>query len=338
MKRLMLIFLVCTPFLCAAQKKKHYTVMFYNVENLFDTKNDSVKLDDEFTPNGAKKWSKSRYKKKLDHISEVIEDIDKKDLPEIIGLCEVENRKVLEDLIAHDRLKKEDYGIIHEESPDVRGIDVALLYRKKEVEVISHEAITVVFEDPKIKTRDILYVRAQLRKGVVVHIYVNHWPSRRGGAEKSEFKRIEAAQTLRAHIKSVHDVDPNARIMIMGDFNDYPDNASIADTLNVKIHRPLFQKGFYHLLPKFYSDTIGSYMYKGNWNLLDHLIVSHSMMNWNNNKFYTKIDFAKVHKRPYLIDKATGGPSRTYKGKNYAGGYSDHLPVYFELFWNKRSP
>lgn len=319
------------------QKKKHYTVMFYNVENLFDTKDDSLKMDEEFTPDGGKAWKTSRYHQKLENLANTIASVNEKDLPEIIGLCEVENKTVLEDLIRQKPLLKKDYCLVHEESPDVRGIDCALIYRRKEFEVITHKAIPVVFEDKRIKTRDILYVRGKLRKNQLVHIYINHWPSRRGGEEKSEYKRIRAAQTLKAHIKTVLDVDPNARIIIMGDFNDFPDNTSIRDTLGVKHHRPLYEKGFYYLLSKYYTDTIGSYMYKGNWNLIDHLIVSHSLMNWDNNKFYTKIDFAHVYKRSFLIDPKTGGPKHTYIGNKYIGGTSDHLPVYFELYWNKKS-
>jgi predicted extracellular nuclease len=235
-------------FTCTAQKssgsKKNtkqnlergdYRIMFYNCENLYDTYDDSLKADEEFLPDGMKYWTWTRYQKKLANISKVITGIGGWDPPEIIGLCEIENRYVLDGLTKESAIQKHNYQIIQKESPDSRGIDVAFLYLKDKFTPISYKAIPVIFPDaPERKTRDILYVCGYTNKKDTLHIFVNHWPSRWGGELESEDKRIVAALTLRSYVDSIFDTNSKANILIMGDLNDFPENISVHNELRAK--------------------------------------------------------------------------------------------------------
>jgi len=306
-------------------QKKHVTVVFYNVENLFDTVDDPMVDDGEFLPGSDKKWTQERYRKKLNDIARVIVDINREDLPEIVGLCEIENQSVLEDLVKTKDLSKGKYRIVHEESPDKRGIDVALLYRKGEFRELSHEVLKV---DPGFKTRDILHVYGKLGHDKI-HFFVNHWPSRIGGLIQSQPNRETAAAVLKSGVDAILKDDPSAKIIILGDMNDEPDNKSVRMTLGAKA--PESQVELVNLMMPLDEQNLGSYNYRGTWNMLDNLIVTESLLRGRG--FVTKAPGHIFHEEWMEYKNKNGeiSPNRTYGGPNYYGGVSDHFPVYLEL-------
>lgn len=311
-------------------------IVSYNVENLFDTVDDVQKLDDEFTPEGKKNWTQERYTKKLNDIANVFSAINHH-LPDIISLVEIENKSVLEDLVNKTNLKDANYQIIHEESPDIRGIDVAFLYKKSAFREISHQDISILFPfDNEYKTRDILYVKGVLAKTDTVHFFINHWPSRRGGLAKSEPKRTHVASILRNFIDSIQEININSKIIILGDFNDNPVDKSVFEVLKANNIRTGFNKTYLYNLffDTFNINRFGSYLYRNNYNMLDHIILSQS---WFQEKgYYTTFESGIIYYPEWLCDKESElkAPKRTYKGPNYMGGYSDHFPVYFVVTKN----
>ena len=301
-------------------------IAFYNLENLFDTIDDPNILDDDFTPNGDLKWNDSRYGKKLRKLSEVISRLghdDTNQMPSLLGVAEVENKKVLQDLINQKKLQEGDYDFVHFNSPDERGIDTALLYRKTDFEVISSEAITLYVEnDPGERdfTRDILYVKGKL-KGIEVHILVNHWPSRHQGAETTEYKRVIAGQKNREIVDKIRQNDPNSRIIVMGDFNDDPHSEA------VKTH--LVQTDLYNPMVFLLTRYEGSLSHKFKWYLFDQIILSNNWMKaYDNELEYVRSDIFNEYALTEYDGKYKGNPFRTYAGDSYLGGYSDHFPVY----------
>lgn len=305
---------------------KNIVLGFYNVENLFDTINDPAIADEEYTPGTEKDWNSERYEKKINDLGQVIGNLSQK-LPAIIGLCEVENETVVQDLINSDALAKSKYSYVHYDSPDGRGIDVALIYSKKAFKPIYSESIPVILAEEERPTRDILYVKGQLKGGQELHVFINHWSSRYGGAEKSEPKRIAAASTLKVTLDSLMALDPNTAIICMGDFNDYPDNKSVSEIIGAKA---LGENGDMTNLMFGLSETRrGSYNYKGNWDFLDQIIVSPVLVNQQLPMVISDSTGPKFFDDMIYIDKKHKDekPSRTYGGPNYYGGYSDHLPV-----------
>jgi len=316
-------------------------IMFYNAENLFDIYDDSLKIDEAFTPEGEKHWSRNKFTKKLYNISKVIAAVGQWELPEIIGICEIENRYVLEQLIKQTALKNYSYRIIHKESPDRRGIDVGLLYRKNKFTPIDYEAINVTFPfDANKPTRDILYVKGINNYDDTLHIFVNHWPSRWGGQLETDRKRMFVASVVKGKVDSLFNSDVNPNIIIMGDLNDYPDNNSVVKVLKAKTQfnnikdEKLYNLGYYLQEVK----GKGSHKYQGEWGVLDQIIISGSLLNKNNNINMT-VDDAHVFDAPFLLepDKHYVGKItfRTYIGFKFHDGFSDHLPVYFDLFRKK---
>jgi len=312
-----------------------YVIAFYNVENLFDIYDDPKTFDEEFTPSGKKHWDKKRYDKKLNDLSWVLSKLNS-ELPTLIGLSEVENRKVVEDLANTKLLSKGNYKVVHEESPDVRGIDVALMYRSDLFEYISHESIPIhVKADPRSKLRDILYVKGKFYgSDEIFHILVNHWKSRRGGREETEFKRIACAEVLKNEVGKILNNDKDANIIIMGDLNDEPENKSVNSVLfatnNIGKTKP---HELYNLM---YNKSIkeeGTNSRNYKWFMLDNLIVSQSLV--DDKDFYAENKEGQIFKSDkilYYNAKANfKTPNKTYGGKNYYGGYSDHLAVYFIL-------
>lgn len=318
---------------CTLQEKEH-NVVFYNVENLFDTINHPKKRDDDFTPKGRYKYSSERYQKKLEKLSKVLAAIDSTKLPSVIGLCEVENRLVLEDLIKQKALLKGSYGIAHTESPDKRGIDCAFLYNKNDFQYISHNVISIQFPwEPNYKTRDILHVIGKMEKEEL-HFFINHWPSRRGGQEKSEKNRVFVAKQLKKAVDKIQAKNENAKIIIMGDFNDEPNNKAVIETLEAVNNKNLENPSdLYNLMYDLDQAGKGTYNYRGNWNMLDNLIVSNSLLK-DTKGLHTNFDAGKIYQAEWICYKNRKGifvPSRTYGGPNYYGGFSDHFPVYFQL-------
>ena len=286
------------PIISAEAKENLYTVAFYNVENLFDTKNNPETLDDDFLPKSERGWSKKRYEKKIFKIGTTLSNIGFKDTnksPILIGLAEVENLEVVEDLVASKHLVNKDYGIVHYDSPDERGIDVALLYQKSHFELVSKESIPLIIDSQKGDrdyTRDILHVSG-IMNGEKVHVLVNHWPSRRDGAELTEYKRIAAAEKNREVIERVKNEEgESAKFIIMGDFNDDPKANSIYK---------LTQGDLYNPMHKLLTRRTGTTSYRGQWNLFDQIIFSsnfHKFEKGTHAFAYSKIfseDFLKVY-------------------------------------------
>ena len=309
----------------------NFRVGFYNVENLFDIENDPVKEDDDFTPTGKQAWSAARYADKLDHVAEVISGMA---FPGIIGLAEIENEAVLTALVQQQRLKGHSYGIVHFESPDIRGIDVALLFDQARFTVLAAHPVLVEFpawlEPEGYTSRDILYARLQGPDGAIFHFFVNHWPSRRGGAEASEHRRLWAASHLRRAVDEVLLADPLAQVLIMGDFNDEPTNRSLANALGTLNPAKVTQLPGLLYNPCLEIDTQkeGSYNYRNEWNMLDQVIFAglEAPNNWRSGGF-------AIFKPDWLTYTSERGPApnRTYGGTKYYGGYSDHFPVYLDV-------
>lgn len=320
----------CAPWKRAADR--NMTVVFYNVENLFDLENDPRKNDDEFTPGSEKQWDRTKYNKKLSDISRVISGINEGDLPEIVGLSEVENEQVVKDLVRTGLLAKGNYKVVHRESPDFRGIDCALIYRPDEFSVTSYFAIPVRFEEDKENaTRDILYVKGRTSNREEFHIFVNHWPSRVGGVAQTEPKRLKVAAILKSKVDSVMSAEPGAHIIVMGDLNDDPDNKSLLEVLNAQPPSTPGAKLVNLMFPEF-LDGKGSYYYRGNWNMLDNMIVSPGLL--DSNGFKVAGNKGYIYRESWMEYRNSDGrisPNRTYGGPNYYGGVSDHFPVYFRL-------
>ena len=302
-----------------------YTIAFYNLENLFDTVNDLEKMDETFTPTGEAKWDAHRLAAKVHKLGSVIASIGHSDnpyKPVLVGVAEVENAAVLEQLVASPFLKDLGYSFVHFDSPDERGIDTALIYRSAFFKVLASKAINVPLKTPEgilDLTRDILYVTGELA-GQLVHILVNHWPSKRAGENETAYKRMEAAIQNRVVIAKIKSNDPDARIIVMGDFNDDPHSDSIAHLMNTDFYNPM------QLL---LTNEEGSTTYRGKWNLFDQILFSNNFMKpYENPIILEKADIFNEDSVVINKGKYKGNPFRTYAGPKYLGGASDHFPVY----------
>src|SRR5690606_6414200 len=324
-----------------AQEGKTYrirSVAFYNVENLFDIHNDSLTFDDDRTPSGKDRWTQERYGQKLFNISKVLSEIGKgetRSAPDIIGLCEVENKQVLEDLVNHPNLRENKYGIVHYDSPDERGIDVALLYKESvflPTSFIRHGLLLSKEEEFRDYTRDQLVVGGLL-DGEEIYFMVNHWPSRSGGEQRSRANRIEAAKLNRRIIDSIIDERPLAKIISMGDFNDDPLDYSFKKVLKTKSEKEILEPtDLYNPMEALYKKGYGSLAYRDKWNLFDQLFFTANLIKGSPREL--KFWKAGIFKESYLVDQKgryKGYPFRTYANGNYVGGYSDHFPVYILL-------
>ena len=340
-----LLFLLI-PLYTFCQNTKEYKVKciaFYNVENLFDTANDTLIFDDERTPEGNYKWNKVRYDRKITHISKVLSEIGNaqtQSAPDIIGLCEIENRGVLIDLVTHSNLLSHDYGIVHFPSPDERGIDVALLYKKhvfQPTSFVSHRLILMDEFEERNYTRDQLVVGGIL-DDEPFYFLVNHWPSRRGGEQKSRPNRIKAAQLNKRIIDSIQNLDVNAKIISMGDFNDDPKNDSFKKVLKTKgKRRDLGAMDLFNPMEKLFKKGIGSLAYRDKWNLFDQFFMTSNLTQRSSGYFLWNTG---IYTPGYLRTsngKYKGYPFRTYAGTTYQGGYSDHFPVYLLLLKEQKN-
>lgn len=325
-----------------SQEKKQYKVgciAFYNQENLFDTI--PQPNDNEFTPNGTNKWNTEKYKLKLDHMSTVISQIGSELFPggpAVIGISEVENRSVVEDLVNTPRLKASKYDFVHYESPDRRGVDVALLYRKDFFKVLSSRAVPLKIKSmPGWTSRDQLVVTG-IFDDEQINIIVNHWPSRSGGEKRSQPLREAAAALTKSIVDSIYKSDPNAKIFIMGDLNDDPTNNSVQKILNAKgKQEDVKDGGLFNPMWKMYKEGTGSIAYQDSWSLFDQIIVSKPLLGDDKTTF--KFYKAKVFNAPIVVQKDgqfAGYPYRTYAGGAWQGGYSDHFPVYVFIIKEKK--
>lgn len=334
MKIIYLATLILTAFIlilasCTNKTSRSFSIAFYNVENLFDTIDDVNINDESYLPHSKVAWNSDRYNHKLDNLSKVMKSIDTSGFPALFGLCEVENIDVILDLINHADLKKAGYKIIHKNSPDARGIDVALLYKPDIFEPVTSKFIVPEFTvESKIKTRDILYSKGVINKNDTIHIFINHWVSRWGGQEKTEHFRIQIASTIKQIIDSIFDQQPLANIIIAGDLNDNPSDTSILKVLKaLEISDTPVKKSLYNLSLREFKNGIGSLYYKS-WDMFDQIIVSTSMITGKNGLKISSPDQI-VFKKEWMLYQPKDGParpSRTSSGR-YFGGYSDHLPI-----------
>ncbi|MEC4113665.1 endonuclease/exonuclease/phosphatase family protein [Myroides pelagicus] len=329
-----------------AQEKKYQiqTIAFYNCENLFDTIRDPKIYDEEWTPNGAQSWTSAKYNQKIHNLAKVMSMIgtdENINTPAIIGVAEVENRNVLEDLVKDPQLAPSDYGIVHYDSPDKRGIDVGLLYQKKHFTPTSTKAIpTMIYDMNKVDkytgekgvrvyTRDQLLVTGLL-DGEEIHFIVNHWPSRVGGEKRSSPLR-EAAAALNVKIMdSLKTINPDAKIITMGDLNDGPFNNSLKKVLKTEAKKSKVKPdGLYNPMEKMAKEGLGTLAYRDAWDIFDQMILSEPYLRPEHDSWrYWK---AKIYKKPFMIQST--GQYKGYPLRNTNGipGYSDHFPVYIYL-------
>ena len=319
------------------QEKQNFRIMCYNVDNFFDCVHDSLSNDFEFLPTGTRAWNYVKYQKKQANIAKVITAIGGWEAPALVGLCEVESNKCLFDLTHYSGLKNFRYNYIHYESPDPRGIDVALLYQPSLFKPIHQQPIRIRFpQTPEIKTRDILYVSGLIPTGDTLNVFVCHFPSRLDGEKESQDKRKYVASVLRTKVDSIFIASNHPKIIIMGDFNDYPTNSSIMDILRAKpLSGSISTNSLYNLMYKMHGEGKGTNKYKGEWGTLDQVIVSGNLLN-SSGTFCTSQEKAHIFDAGFLLenDNTFMGkqPFRTYVGFKYHEGFSDHLPVYAD-FW-----
>ncbi len=324
-----------------AQEFETAVIGFYNLENLFDTLDSPDTWDTEFTPSGKRRYDSYIYQDKLQHLAKVISEIGTDltpDGPAILGVAEVENRSVLEDLVEQPAIADRNYQIVHFESPDFRGIDVALLYQPKYFKLLSARPIPLkIYNDdgsPRV-TRDILFASGDFM-GEPLHILVNHWPSRRGGQSATQAYRNAGAALCKQIADSLMQAAPMAQIIIMGDLNDDPASPSVKKVLNARKKASQVKDGdLFNALYDHYKKGFGTLAWRDSWNLFDQLIISSGLMKKDGFFFYK----ARVFKKDYLIQKTgryKGYPKRTFSGDEYIAGYSDHLPVYLILLREKK--
>lgn len=326
-----------------AQNKKYTvaTVGFYNLENLFDTIHDANKRDYEYLPAGRNKWNSEKYNDKLFNMARVISQIGRNDSSnglDILGVAEIENRRVLDDLVKQTPIKNRNYQIVHFESPDKRGIDVGLLYNPKTFKVLSYKKYQyqpILAKNDTLFTRDQLLVSGLLY-GDKVHVIVNHWPSRRGGEKRSRPLRNGAAKVTRHIADSLLKDDSNAKILIMGDFNDDPINQSVKEVIGTKAYKKnMSQKFFYNPWENRYKHGFGTLAYRDSWNLFDQILVSYPLLKVNKGFVLVK---SEIHKRKFMFTtqgRYKGYPKRTFSNGKYVSGFSDHFPVCVYLIKKK---
>lgn len=308
---------------------------FYNLENFYDTKDNEMVDDNEFTPSGAKHYDQGIYQNKILHLATVIKGIGEKfskDGAALLGVVEIENDTVLQDLISHPILRQRNYQMVHYDSKDKRGIDVALLYNPSYFKPVSSKSIHVNLPAStgiKYETRDILMVQGLL-DGSLIYVFVNHWPSKRGGEDKTSASRNTAAATCRKEIDKILLNDPKAKILVMGDFNDNPDSYSIASVLKSYGKTELMaSNSLYNPWLTIYKQGRGTLANQDLWSLFDQVLVSSAWLDKEAPGFYFK--FAQIHQTQAMVEnkgRYRGYPMRTWDGNNYRGGFSDHFPSY----------
>lgn len=315
--------------------QRDFRVMFYNVENLFDTKDNPATFDDDFLPEGNQRWNDYRYWKKLHDISKVITMVGEGNPPAIVGLCEVENDSVLSDLTRRASLARHKYNYVISQSTDPRGMNVALLYQRDDMQLLNKKEYF-----PSFDSRSILHVVGKIVNGDTLDVFVCHFHSRIGGIKQTRPYRIESAAILKQKTDSLVGVRKRPHIVIMGDFNDYPDDISLSEVLAAKsLNDSIQNDSLYNLFryriegKKIPQIKQGSYKYRGKWNYLDQIIVNGILLS-PSSRTRIKTSQAYVYAADFLLEEDTKGgmkPFRTYSGFRYLGGYSDHLPIYLDL-------
>lgn len=328
----MLLLLFCGNIYAQGKRYQTFGVAFYNLENLFDTINNNGKYDLEFSPEGKNRWDGKKYKQKLKNMSYAISQMTTKLTPQgpaIIGVSEIENKSVLDDLVKQEAIKDRMMQVIHHDSPDRRGVDVALLYNPRFFKPINVTNHTLRIEGlSNFRTRDQMCV-VGLLGGERVGVIVNHWPSRRGGTEQSSYLREAAAQLSKEIADSLRKVDPNIGIIVMGDLNDDPQDKSCAMVLGgLKNQEEVADGYFFNPFWTMLDKGIGSYCYRGGWDLFDQIIVSHSLLSQGGSKLkYLKCEVFNKEFLKQQDGQYRGYPHRTFSGGVFLNGYSDHFPV-----------
>jgi endonuclease/exonuclease/phosphatase family metal-dependent hydrolase len=336
-----LLLIFCLPLMLHAQQKqfKVINIGFYNLENFFDTIHQEHVDDYEFLPTSKKKYTSEVYQTKVTNMASVIADMGTSVSPDgiaILGVSEVENQGVLENLVAQPALQKRHYGIVHYESPDARGIDVGLLYNPRYFTVISSKPLHVSLKpdaDGSVhQTRDVLWVTGKL-DGEIYHIFVNHWPSRRGGETASSNGRSIAAGVSRKVIDSLLAVDPNTNVIVMGDLNDNPTNESVTKVLRAKGDADNLKPGeLYNPWVSFYNKGIGTLAYQDSWSLFDQIMMTQHLLDKTDVHYhFYKANIFKRDDMMQTTGKYKGYPKRTYDFDNFMGGFSDHFPTFITL-------
>ena len=331
-KYVLFIILICLLPLFLSAQTNRFRVMEYNVENLFDCVDDSVKNDEEFLPNSLRWWHYGRYRDKLSRISKVIVAVGGEQVPDLVALCEVENEKVIKDLTHYSPLKVLGYRYVVTESPDERGIDVALLYQPGRFRCLSYRSIRIPQKEGYRSTRDILHVSGLVQTGDTLDLFICHFPSRR--SRSSNRFRLQVASVLKSEADSLLNLRKNPFVMIMGDFNDEPDSPALREVLDANVPEGEVVPGrFYNLSTKCKP---GTYRYQGEWNTLDQFIVSGAFL-LPGSTLSISSSHAQIGDFLFLLEEDVkfGGykPFRTYIGPRYRGGYSDHLPVWIDVFF-----
>lgn len=347
------VLLFLLPSSLKAQKAERLRIAFYNVENFFDLRHDTLKQDEEYLPGGIRGWNYRRYRDKANGIARTLLALGEGKLPMVVGLCEVENDSVLYMLTRYSLLQRAGYDFVMTQSPDVRGVDVGLLYQPRQFALIDYQSHRIAPPHPTDRpTRDLLHVSGQLLNHDTLDVVVAHLPSRMGGTKQTNPYRIRVAERIKQLTDSLMVCRRQANIIVMGDFNCSPNEAPITEILkaeappaNTSSDRPnkpineeklIHPKRLYHLLAHRNPTTEnrGSYKYQGRWELIDHIVVSGSML-LPSARLHTDRERCRVFNASFLLeeDKQYGGtkPWRTYQGMKYQGGMSDHLPVWVEI-------
>lgn len=320
------------------QQYKIALLGFYNLENFYDTTDNPMVNDEEFTPAGPKNYNSTIYWNKVLHLATVISQMGTDQNPDgmaLLGVAEIENDTVLNDLVHHPLLVKRNYKIVHYDSRDARGVDVGLLYNPKYFTVETSNKLFVKLPSgtkDAYYTRDILWVKGKL-DGETIHVYVNHWPSRSGGEERSAPARDAAAQVCRNHMDSILKTEPDAKFVVMGDLNDDPTNNSIAKIINAKEKvKDVKNGGMFNPWTELYKKGIGTLAYQDSWGLFDQILIAYPWLSKDQKGFFYYQQ--KIFNREFMVEnvgKYKGYPMRTWDGNTYRGGYSDHFPTYIVL-------
>ncbi len=332
---LILLFVCFSVHSPAQQNTSEFSILFYNVENLFDVQNNSETEDDSFTPEGDMHWTNKRLTAKLLNLSKAILSASEWSVPDVVVFAEIENRQVLEKLVNNTPLGTYHYKIIHKESPDHRGIDVGLIYNSANFSPIEYNYYPLEINNKVLETRELLYVSGICNGTDTLHIFGNHWPSRYSGLLETKDLRKAAASLLKEKVDELNMKYKSPKIVILGDFNDNPEDETLSVVLQAgKVESTIADEKLYNLFFDFKRDNQGSLKFQSQWFVFDQVIVSGSLIS-NNSGLYVRPENAKILALPFLLedDKKFGGkkPFRTYYGFSYNGGFSDHLPVLLRL-------
>lgn len=334
-KTLIFIFTTITLSGCASlftKKEKLHTIAFYNVEKLYDTELSPQRNDLDYTAVGALAWDKERYDQKIKNIATVIEMIGGKDGAAILGIAEVENKKVAEDIASASPIRKHNYSVIHYDSPDPIGLDLALFYKPKVFSPTAHKSIPLQNQSGRGRAREIIEVKGML-EGELVTIYLNHWPENNGNAKAGTQNRRAAATTLRRQIEGVFKTDPNAKVIVMGDFDEVPSSPALEQVLRATGRpNPAYKEELFNTFYMYHVQKMGSFYYRGRFQMLDQIMLSKSFLTGQGLEYVR--GSAQIHAPDFArhnFGKLKNTPKRTFSGTTYLGGYSDHFPVYIKV-------